>query len=254
MVDIRKNKSLKYAVTFIILAIILLVVQNPVGAAGLVLKASQQQGEAGGQVVVTVSAENAAGTEGGQFLLTFDAAKVKPVAVEAGKLITEADSNLHMVNLEYGPGQIMFMWVTANGDTADSGLVCSITFELLEEGVSNIGFGEVIVAPDGIGAGQAVPGKITVGDTEVDRDESEKNTGQDENGETVESDQNEETAGEESAETEETSETDETDETEDKVPSRSSFWLIGLIALAVVIAAGFLIIRRSKITWSKQNK
>lgn len=248
MVDIRENKRFKYIVTITILAIILLAVQNPVGAAGLILKASQQQGEAGGQVVVTITAENAAGTEGGQFLLTFDAAKVKPVAVEAGKLITEAGSNLHMVNLEYGPGQMMFMWVTANADTANSGPVCSITFELLEEGVSNISFGEVIVAPDGISAGQTVPGKITVGDTEVDRDESEENTGQDENGETVESDQNEEAAGEESEEAE------ETDEPEGAVSGRSSFWLIGLIALAVVIAAGFLIIRRSKITWSKQNK
>lgn len=248
MVDIRKNRSLKYTVTFIILTILILAVQSSVAAEGLVLKASQQQGQTGEQVVVAITAENAAGTEGGQFLLTFDAAKVKPVAIEAGKLITEAESNLHMVNLEYGPGQMMFMWVTAKADTADSGPVCSITFELLEEGFSNIDFGEVIVAPDGIGAGNTVPGRITVGDTEVDRDESDEDTGQEENGETVEGDQDEETAGEDSEEA------DETEEPEAEVSDRRSFWLISLIALAAVVAAGFLIIRRSKITWSKQNK
>jgi hypothetical protein len=248
MVDIRKNRSLKHTVTFIMLTILILAVQSPVAAEGLVLKASQQQGQKGEQVVVAITAENAAGTEGGQFLLTFDATKVKPVALEPGELITEAGSNLHMVNLEYAPGQLMFMWVTANADTADSGLVCSIIFELLNEGVSNILFGEVVVAPDGIGAGNTVPGRITVGDTEVDRDESDEDTGQEEDEEAVEGDQDDETAGEEIEEAE------ETDETEGEVSGRISFWLIALIVLLVAIASGFLIIRRSKINWSKQNK
>ncbi|MCJ7806354.1 MAG: cohesin domain-containing protein, partial [Clostridia bacterium] len=136
----------------------------------------EAEGSSGNQAVVSVEVENAAGTEGGQFILNYDSALVRPVVVEAGKLIAEARSSFHMVNLEYAPGQLMFMWVTVFADTDNAGVVCTITFELLKEGISGLTFGEVIVAPDGIRTGEIIAGKISIGDMEVDQDDSEPNS------------------------------------------------------------------------------
>lgn len=157
---IYRSKILAIAVLIVILALTL--TQAVSSAEGLKLSAVRDRGDVGGQVTVTVRAENAAGTEGGQFLLTFDPNLVKPVSSEAGELVAKAKSNMYMVNMEYAPGQLMVLWVTPYADTLDSGVVCKIIFDLLKAGETALDFREIIVAPDGIDPATAVSGKITV--------------------------------------------------------------------------------------------
>ena len=90
---IYRPKILAIAVLLLILALTL--PQAVSSAEGLKLSAVRDGGDVGGQVTVTVRAENVAGTEGGQFLLTFDPNLVKPVSSEAGELVAKAKSNLY---------------------------------------------------------------------------------------------------------------------------------------------------------------
>ena len=143
-------------------------------AGGIKLVAGEEEGTAGEQVSVSIRAENAAGSDGGQFILNFDPALVRPVSVEPGPLVTEADSGLHMVNLEYEVGQLKFMWVTAAADTAEVGDICSIQFELLSEGETRLEFEGLIISPDSMEPATPVSGKITVRDTEVGQEEIEE--------------------------------------------------------------------------------
>lgn len=142
--------------------------QDIAAAEGLKLSVERQAGNAGGQAIVKISADNATGCEGGQFLLSFDPDFVRPVLVEAGELVTEAKNSLYMVNLEYAPGQLMFMWVTVFADTADSGIVCMITFDLLKEGETQLRITDIVVAPAGFEVAQAASGGITIGDAGED--------------------------------------------------------------------------------------
>ncbi len=147
--------------------LILIVLPQSVSATGaMVLSATEEAGGFGDEVTVSINAENAAGTEGGQFILTFDPELVSPLSIEPGALITEIDNNMHMANLEYAPGQIMFMWVTVTADTADSGPLCMVTFELLAEGTTNLDFEDVIIVPEEIGLASAGPGEIRIGAVE----------------------------------------------------------------------------------------
>jgi hypothetical protein len=170
-------KKLNAKKTILILAlfviILLLLSHNVTAADGLILSATEEAGPVGGQVTVHINAENAAGTEGGQFLLHFDPNLVKPVSAEPGPLITAVDNNIYMANLEYAPGQLMLMWVTVTADTADAGTLCSFTFELLSDGVARLDFEEVIIVPDEIGLALASPGKIAVGTAVTDSDQDE---------------------------------------------------------------------------------
>lgn len=146
-----------------------------IGAEGLKLSAvALKGGNVGEHATVTVAAEEAAGFEGGQFVLNFDPLLVKPVLVETGSLVANAQGSLQMANVNYGPGQLIFMWVTPFADTAESGVVCTITFELLREGVALLEFSEVVLSPAGMNAGKAVSGKIAVGDKGVDQDNNEQ--------------------------------------------------------------------------------
>jgi len=140
---------------------------------GIKLIASEKEGNKGDQVVVKISAENAAGTEGGQFLLNFDPSLVEPVSADSGELVEEAESNLFMINREFAEGQLKFMWVTALADTADSGVVCEITFDLIGEGSSALEFEDIVISPDQIEIAEAFSGEITIEDTGVDTEEDE---------------------------------------------------------------------------------
>jgi len=131
-------------------------------AEGFKLIASEEKGVSGEEVVVTISAENAALTEGGQFVLGFDPELLRPVSVEPGKLLTEASSALDMANLEYNEGQLMFIWITAMADTEDSGEVCLITFDLLTKGETLLEFYDIVIAPETIEDVTAIPGKVIV--------------------------------------------------------------------------------------------
>ena len=135
---------------------------------GLKLEASTEEGAADGQVVVEVNAENAAGTEGGQFILNFDPNLVEPVSADSGELVKDAENNLFMVNKEYDDGQLKFMWVTALADTADSGTVCEIAFDLFDQGTTALEFADIVVSPDDFAVAEAVSGEISIDDTGVD--------------------------------------------------------------------------------------
>lgn len=150
-------------VIFAALTIILLVYPDSAAAAeDVIISASKVEGSKGGQVEITLTADNVAGSEGGQFILTYDQSLVKPLSIEPGDLVLSADSNLHMANLDYAPGELIFMWVTAKADTNDSGVVCRLTFELLKEGTTAVGIKDLIVVT-GNGAGsKAISGEIKV--------------------------------------------------------------------------------------------
>ena len=159
----------------VFMLMVLIAPKSSVAADSLVLSITEAAGEAGEEVAVKIIADNAANTEGGQFVLNFDPELVKPVSIEAEALITDSASSLDMANLEYASGQMMFMWVTAAADTEDSGYLCTITFELLKEGESLLEIDEVVISPDGFDV-ILEPGIITVegkgSDMGMDQDEN----------------------------------------------------------------------------------
>lgn len=159
--DIIKNKTL-LIVVLAALMISLVITGSAAAAEGLKIKAASVEGGAGSQVVLNVTAEKVAGSEGGQFILTFDQSLIKPVLIEPGDLVLSTESNLHMANLEYAPGELIFMWVTANADTKDSGVVCKVTFDLLKAGTTAIGFKDLIIVAETGDTASSVAGQIKV--------------------------------------------------------------------------------------------
>ena len=162
--------------TVVLLSITMLLLFFPAGleaSNGIILAVSSAEGQAGDQVVVSVSAENAAGSEGGQFLLLFDPDIIQPVTLETGEMITDTNDSLHMSNLEYQDGELIFMWVTPEADTVDSGIICDITFNLIKDGTTALNLDEVILVPDDVQLASLEPGKVVVGDLEVDRNEDD---------------------------------------------------------------------------------
>lgn len=166
----HKVSKLKKTITYLVIFLLILIMlpQSVAATGGLILSATEEAGDAGDEVIVTINAENAAGTEGGQFILTFDPDLVRPLSIDPGVLITEVSNNIHMANLEYAPGQLMFMWVTATADTAESGVLCTITFALQAEGASRLDFEEVIIVPEETGLASADPGEIRIGAVEAE--------------------------------------------------------------------------------------
>jgi len=221
----KRNKAgLKQILFMLVMLFLISLATGALQAAeGLKLVASENEGTGGELVSVIIRAENAAGSEGGQFILNFDPALIRPVSVEPGSLVTEAASGLHMVNLEYEAGQLMFMWVTVYADTADEGEICSIEFELLSEGETRLEFEDLIISPEDMEPATPVSGKITVGNLEVDQDE----------------------IGEDELEWEEDTEDDRAalNGSGQTNPSILVFMLLGL---AVLAPAGFMILKRSK--------
>ncbi len=174
-----KNKKIYALVIIFLIAIITSSAVS--GAEGFKLSAVVENGgKVSEHATVTITAEHAAGLEGGQFILKFDPSLVKPVLIETGSLVADAQGSLQMANVNYGPGQLIFMWVTPFADTADSGVVCTITFELLSEGVALLEFDEIVLSPARVNAGKSVSGKIAVGDKGVGQGNNEQdNLGQD---------------------------------------------------------------------------
>ncbi len=131
-------------------------------AEGLKVSAAKVEGGAGSQVILDITAAKLAGSEGGQFTLTFDQRLVRPVSIEPGNLVREAENSLHMANLDYAPGELIFMWVTANADTKGSGVICRVTFDLLKAGTTAIGFKDLIIVAETGDAAGSVAGQIKV--------------------------------------------------------------------------------------------
>ena len=234
----------KIAIAVLMVLFLMMMPQSTAAVEGLKLSASSEKGVRGNQVIVTIKAENAAGTEGGQFLLTFDQNLVRPVSVEAGNLIARSNNLLQLGNLDYAPGQLMYMWITVYGDTADKGNVCEIKFDLLKEGETLLRFDEIVVAPDSIGTAVSAPGKVIISsgapatepavskpaEPDRDRDQDDLVDSVDDSG--VNSDENDES-------------TDKIIE-DNAIGISSSLYSIGVVILAVLLITGFFVIKHLK--------
>ena len=237
MRSIIKAYLIKLIAAFLIL--VFMMPQSIAAAEGLKLSASGGKGDIGDQVIIIIKAENAAGSEGGQFLLTYNRELIKPVSVVVGDLIAGADSVMHMANLEYGPGQIMYMWVTVYADTADTGVVCKIVFDLLKNGEALIKLSEIVVAPDTLAVAAALPGKIIIGDGSAGPGDSEtadpdQDAGQPEENNNEDSDD----------EIDEDSEKNDEPITGSGSDDNSFFYVIGFVALVFLLTIGFALFKR----------
>jgi len=233
MIIIKKAGLSKILLAVVLFLLVSLAAGTVQASEGIRLMASEENDESGEKVRVTISAENAAGSEGGQFIMNFDPALVKPIAVEPGELVTEAASGMHMVNLEYNEGQLKFMWVTAAADTADEGIICYIEFELINDGETVLSFEDLVISPDELEPADPVPGRITVGETGVDQQE-----GEDEDEEN-DIDREDEAVAEDEYEEEETAVVAVDD-------SNNYTILIVIIALVILSAAGFMFFKKQK--------
>ena len=159
--DTKINKALLVAIMAAFI-VSLIFTGSAAAAEGLKISATRVEGGAGGQVIVNITAEKAKGSEGGQFTLTFDQGLVRPVSIEPGDLVLSAESNLHMANLDYAPGELIFMWITANADTKDSGVVCKVTFDLLKQGTTAIAFKDLIIVAESGESAVSTAGQIKI--------------------------------------------------------------------------------------------
>lgn len=222
-----------------LLILVFLMPQGIAAAEGLKLSVSGGKGDIGDRVTITIKAENAAGSEGGQFLLTFDPNLIKPVSVEAGDLIAGAGSVMHMANLEYGPGQVMYMWVTVYADTADTGVVCKIAFDLLKNGEALIKLSEIVIAPDTIAAAAALPGKIIIGDGSAGPGDSEIADPDQDDGQPEENNN-----GNNDDEIDEDREKNGEPLTGSGSDDNSFFYVIGFVALVFLLTIGFAMFKK----------
>ncbi len=242
-----KTATIRILAALLIMAMFL---SGSVAAAGeKVLTATKVEGDAGSKVVLTVKAENLKGSEGGQFTLTFDQNLVKPISIEPGDLILSAGNDLHMANLEYAPGKLIFMWVTASAETIDSGAICLITFDLLKEGTTVVGFDEVIVVDENGEIPKSVAGQIKIGpagstqgtttdpDQETDSDETDPAL--------IEEGADEEVIGEENGEEDEKI-------VADRVAVNPLLIIVPLIIIAALAGVYYLTIKSRKKTASKK--
>ncbi|MDW7739726.1 MAG: cohesin domain-containing protein [Bacillota bacterium] len=163
-------KKSKYVLIALVICISFLLVfsQAAFAADGVKLKASIATGITGDEVTIIITVEDAEDTEGGEFVLSFDEDLVKPVDFDEGKFVSDASGSMIMENLEFDDGKLMVMWVTPNGDTDESGEVCKITFELLDDGETFLTFSDVVIAPEDADVSAThTAGKITIVDPAV---------------------------------------------------------------------------------------
>lgn len=129
---------------------------------GVIISASHEYGHIDQQVVVEISIDHAAGTQGGQFDLLFDHNLVKPVAVNKGPFIYDEDFELMMSNLEFAEGMMRTVWLTVHGATLDSGVICTITFDLIGEGTAFLDFEGIKISPPDTYIKASIGGSIQV--------------------------------------------------------------------------------------------
>jgi hypothetical protein len=145
-----RNKRKPVLFTLVICIVFLLLFSQVAFAADPVkLSASSASGEIGDQVTVTISIANAQNTTGGQFDLLFDSTKVKFISVARGVFVPMVSGNDFGHNL-VADGKLRVLWlIPAGTGTVGEGAVCTVTFELLDDGKSTLDFTEVVIAPGG---------------------------------------------------------------------------------------------------------
>jgi len=161
-------KKTRLVLVTIVLSVSFLLLFSQVSFAenGVKLSASSESGDVGEEVTVIISIENAQGTGGGEFELSYDPDIVEPVAIGEGAFVSDANNKQFMHNMDYTDSRIKVMWVTPELDTADSGVVCTIVFKLKEDGNSPLVFHEVVLAPEGVELDTATSGNIESKDLE----------------------------------------------------------------------------------------
>lgn len=136
--------------------------QAALASEGVNLSAESKSVEVGDTVTININIANAAETEGGQFDLTYNPDVVKVTNIERGQFVSSADDDKFMSNEEFSDNRLRVIWITPNADTDTSGIVCSISFEVIDTGVSDLTFSEVTMAPAEIAVGLTTSGRITV--------------------------------------------------------------------------------------------
>lgn len=167
---IKKSSKEVLLALVVCLALLLIFPQAVFAADGVRLSASSEDGLSGGEVTVTISIENASGTEGGEFELNFDPAVAIPVSISKGSFFDDVQQEDFMSNFEYDDDTLKIVWTTVYGDTDDSGVVCAIDFELVGEGDTSLTFSGVVFAPSSIDVDTThSAGSINVDDEEEAR-------------------------------------------------------------------------------------
>ncbi len=148
-----KNKMLILAV---ILFFSLALFPSAVFAEGPVTFTVTFDGEfiVGEEVSMIIRINNASGTDGGQFDLSFDGDILEPLDFKPGDFVPEmtgTDINLISANLELDDGKLRVLWAIGEGSAKDTGILGTILFEILEEGETTPVFsGLKVTDPDAV--------------------------------------------------------------------------------------------------------
>ncbi len=138
------------------------------------LSASQETGYVGDTVSVKISITNALQTEGGQFDLSYGptlaggSLMLEPVSISGGDFVPNFSTDNY--NLNVGGNKLRVLWVTAEGSTKESGVVCTIVFRVTGAGETDLIFSDWVIVDPLVGRFVATPtsGKVT-GSSEDDR-------------------------------------------------------------------------------------
>lgn len=163
MMNLLKKRKMLLISMIVCMSFLLLFSQSAFAAAHEVkLSASTESGNIGGQVTVKINITDALDLEGGQFDLAFDPLILEPKSAARGDFVPDVSGNVFDYNLELEDGKIRVLWVLAAGSLKDSGVVGTIVFDLLDDGVTNLTFSNVTMAPDDVEVGIHTSGTVTV--------------------------------------------------------------------------------------------
>ena len=104
---------------------------------GVKLSAESKIAEMGDTVIININIENAAEITGGQFDLSYNPDMLKVTNIEKGQFVASADEEKFMSNKDYADNRLRVIWVTTEADTDNTGVVCSINFEVNYYGTSD---------------------------------------------------------------------------------------------------------------------
>lgn len=132
----------KLLITLILTLALLAAPNLPLLAAATTLSVTSAQGALGNQIDISINIENPSGLTGGSFNLYYDPDTLQPVEVQAGEVLK---NNLFEPNLNYESSQgkaVRAVWAGSRG-AENSGLLCTLTFKLLQNGTSPLNLEQI---------------------------------------------------------------------------------------------------------------
>ncbi len=132
----------RFVITLLLSLTLLVVYALPLPAAGTNISVSSASGGLGQQVDITISIDNPAGLAGGAFNFYYDPDTLEPTGVVAGEVLKNlmVESNL---NYQGSQGKaVRVVWAGTRG-AENGGVVCSVSFKLLQNGTSPLDIGEM---------------------------------------------------------------------------------------------------------------